>query len=71
MIAVTDAVVDVRAVMIKTFYTSVAYVAVSATWSSDNFAIRAQVEWVSLIEDGLEINEWVSCHITRVLERCK
>ena len=41
MVSITHTVIDVRTMMIKSLNTFVAYVAMSASWGSDNFTIRA------------------------------
>jgi len=66
VIPVPDTVVDVRAVMVKPLYASVADVAVTAPRGPDDLALRTEIEGVGLDQGRLKVNLRISAHVARI-----
>jgi hypothetical protein len=66
VVPIADTVVNIWAVMVKSFYAAVTNIAMPASWGSNNFALGAHVKGVAFIKKQLKVHIFVSSNVSWV-----
>jgi len=53
VVVIANTIIDVRAVVVKSFNAEITYVTVSRSRSSDHFTFRTHVKWRKFVENFL------------------
>ena len=67
MVVLTDAVVDIGAVMVEAFYASIACAAVERSVRPDNLTVRAEENWIEYLHQFEKIDVFRFLEVAGIL----